>query len=217
MVKNGDIVFHRDVSRAPLAERVAVLVVFESSSEVFGEEVDNPRPYRFWQGTVDVRGARIDRIDPIGFDNPGVDRAEIDPERADRIHFVSNTRGRGDTLLVEISEATSDTVFDFTLEPTRERGFAQGLRQAQLLPAETFELRLGEMRDGRAERTFAVGPHTDSIHLRLIDTNGSLDQEIVFTDLEKVADGDYYYLRVTQIDGARAWSSPFWVGSRREP
>jgi len=24
--------------------------------------------------------------------------------------------------------------------------------------------------------------------------------------------GDYYYLRVTQLDGARAWSSSIWVG-----
>ncbi len=24
--------------------------------------------------------------------------------------------------------------------------------------------------------------------------------------------GDYYYVRVTQLDSGRAWSSPFWVG-----
>ena len=26
--------------------------------------------------------------------------------------------------------------------------------------------------------------------------------------------GDYYYVRVTQLDGARAWTSPFWVGGK---
>ena len=41
---------------------------------------------------------------------------------------------------------------------------------------------------------------------------GALDQELEWSDSGEVEPGDYYYVRVTQLDGARAWSSPFWVG-----
>ncbi|MEE2775394.1 MAG: DUF3604 domain-containing protein [Acidobacteriota bacterium] len=214
VVKNGTVIFHRDFLSSPLASEVTVLVSFESSSEVFGEVVDNPRPYRFWQGTLDVFGARVDAVEPVGLDNPHVDRASIDPERPNRVHFLTNTRGRADTMLVVLSEAGAATRFDFALESTRERGFAQGIRQAQTLPAESFGLQLGEMIDGRIERSFSVGQHTDRIHLQLVDAAGDLDRGIDFTDLEEVADGDYYYVRVVQLDGSRAWSSPFWVGRR---
>jgi hypothetical protein len=33
-----------------------------------------------------------------------------------------------------------------------------------------------------------------------------------FTWTDRGARGDYYYLRVTQVDGAMAWSSPIWIG-----
>jgi hypothetical protein len=41
-----------------------------------------------------------------------------------------------------------------------------------------------------------------------------MEQEFQYVDLDSPAPGDYYYVRVTQLDGAQAWSSPFWVGSK---
>ena len=46
-----------------------------------------------------------------------------------------------------------------------------------------------------------------------MDPDAPLDQELSYTDLTGRA-GDYYYVRVTQLDGAHAWSSPFWIGER---
>ena len=37
-----------------------------------------------------------------------------------------------------------------------------------------------------------------------------------YTDLEDPKPGDYYYIRVTQLDGGRAWSSPFWIGEAED-
>ena len=59
-----------------------------------------------------------------------------------------------------------------------------------------------------------MGEHVDAIRLQTIDPEGSLDQTFRFTDLESPGQGDYYYVRVTQLDGGRAWSSPFWVGEK---
>lgn len=36
-------------------------------------------------------------------------------------------------------------------------------------------------------------------------------------DEEPAVDGDYYYLRVTLVDGEQAWSSPVWVSVTEEP
>ena len=51
----------------------------------------------------------------------------------------------------------------------------------------------------------------------MIDAAAPLDQEFEFTDLDGIAPGDYYYVRVNQLDGGRAWSSPWWVGERAAP
>ena len=37
---------------------------------------------------------------------------------------------------------------------------------------------------------------------------------IEFEDLDGRAAGDYYYVRVQQLDGGLAFTSPFWVGRR---
>ena len=65
-----------------------------------------------------------------------------------------------------------------------------------------------------------IGEHVDRIALQLVDDRASLDRELDYTDLDRGAAGaagaagDYYYLRVTQLDGGRAWTSPFWVAAR---
>ena len=79
-----------------------------------------------------------------------------------------------------------------------------------------MRLRLGDLRGSRISHEFQVGEHVDAIRLQAVDPAGPLDQAFQFTDLESPGQGDYYYLRVTQLDGGRAWSSPFWVGKKAE-
>ncbi|MHC4914430.1 MAG: DUF3604 domain-containing protein [Planctomycetota bacterium] len=40
---------------------------------------------------------------------------------------------------------------------------------------------------------------------------GTLDAELVWTDPQPPRPGEWYYLRVIQEDGQRAWSSPVWI------
>ncbi len=65
---------------------------------------------------------------------------------------------------------------------------------------------------GEQTRSIPAGRYTDAVTVRWVDPGGALDQPIAYTDPEPPADGDYYYLRVTQLDGRMAWSSPWWVG-----
>jgi hypothetical protein len=191
-----------------------VQVGFESSSDVLGKR-DNPRPYRVWQGTIEVEGARVVQVRSTGLDNLYNERAEIDAAAPARVSFHVETRGRRDTLLLEIDGASASTVLTVRLEASREYGASPVLvRRAAELPAADVRFPMSELQDGRLERELAVGEHVDTVRVQVVDLEGPLDQSVSFTDMDASRSGDYYYVRVTQIDGGRAWSSPFWVGGR---
>jgi hypothetical protein len=216
VIKNGKVVFGQDYLATALTSDAVLQVTFASSSEVLGDVVDNPRPYRLWEGTLDVKGSRVAGVDPIGFENPFTERATLDPDEANRILFRTETRGRGDTMLVELEGASRATELVFELEAARERGFARGLRPAADIPATTVRIPLARLVNGRAEVELPVGDHVDRIAVQVVDPNADLDREFSYNDFALPVSGDYYYVRVTQLDGTRAWSSPWWVGERIE-
>ena len=37
------------------------------------------------------------------------------------------------------------------------------------------------------------------------------EAQLTWEDKQQAADGDYYYVRLIQRDGNRAWSSPIWL------
>jgi hypothetical protein len=256
VVKNGTVVFERSYLAAPLAPRSTLQIGFESSSEVFFPPRDNPRPQRVWEGTLDVEGARVVGLSTPGFDNHYRELARLDESDPNRIRFSVRTRGRMDTLLLELEGAGPQTVLRFHLEERTEEGSPAGnVRPPATIPATDFELRLDRLVDGSAEHKLQVGKHVDRVRAQVIDPNAPLDRELAFTDLAPAgavdstslpgaaasasapADaspaeggvddskrgggggpeppGDYYYVRVTQLDGGLAFSSPFWIGGKR--
>ena len=68
---------------------------------------DNPRAYRQWQGSIEVQGARIVQVRTNGLDNIYSDRAALDPANPAKIDFKIATRGRRDTLLIELDGAST--------------------------------------------------------------------------------------------------------------
>ena len=123
-----------------------------------------------------------------------------------------------DTLLLDLDGAGPQTAIRFHLEPTLETGSKAGnVRPDEVMPEADFELGLGQLMAGRMEHPFQVGKHTDRIALQAIDRSAPLDQSFEYTDLTAVMPGDYYYVRVTQLDGNQAFSSPFWVGDSGRP
>ena len=220
VVRNGEVVFTRHYLDAPLERGGSwVQVGFETPSEVFDAVRENPRAWRWWQGKVEVTGARLAELRTTGLDNPLEDWARADPEHPDTVEFRIGTRGRRDTILLRLEGAGPDTALRFRLDPTTEWGYLGGtVRPAAEIPAHDATLKLGDLVDGRLEHDIPVDVHTDKITLQVVDLSRPLDQTFEYTDTAPASGGgDYYYVRVTQIDGARAWSSPFWVGeiSRR--
>ena len=220
VIRNGQVVFSRDYATAALGPKSTLQVGFESQSDVFTlDQIDNPRPYRIWQGTLEVTGAKVLGVARTGLDNRLLDQLEVDPANPNKMRFSIRTRGRRDSIQLALDGASASTALRFELEPTKEYGYGQGgVRQPASIPGGTVELSLGKLADGKAEHTFEVGEYVDRITLHMIDAAAPLDQEFEFTDLDGVAPGDYYYVRVNQLDGGRAWSSPWWVGEKpRQP
>jgi hypothetical protein len=211
IVKNGRVVFNRRYLGQPIRPRSVVQIRFESSSEAIVR--DNPRGYRTWRGALQVHGAELVKVEPIGFDNRSAEKATIDPADPNRISFVTDTRGRADTLLLELAGASTTTSIEVHLDETKipKRAGTPGGPHT-VIPAVKFELPFSKLRDGALTHRLPVARHVDGITIQMVDESGPMDQVLEFADLEEPLPGDYYYVRVRQIDGANAWSSPIWVG-----
>ena len=215
VIKNGEIAYSRSYLSAALSERSWLQLGFESSSEVFTpDQVDNPRPFRIWRGTLRVRGAQVLNLIPVGLDNRVLDW--IEAEEPSVFRFDIRTRGRADTVLLELAGATASTELELVLEPSREYGIGQGHeRPAMEIPGAKVNLRLASLRDSRLEREVPFQEHIDRLTLQVVEPEGALDRDFEYRDMGPARSGDYYYVRVTQLDGGQAWSSPFWVGERQ--
>ncbi len=73
----------------------------------------------------------------------------------------------------------------------------------------TLEVR--DFKNGETRVQLPAGDQGDTITLRRIVSEGSLDESFAIDD-ESPRQGDYYYVRVLQADNGLAWSSPVWVG-----
>ena len=213
VIKNGRIVFTKRYLATDVTAEARVQVSFESSTEVIGRR-QVPRGDRPWSGVIRAEGAEI-----VGFDEPWFRHPSTYSARAEdgRIQFAVHTRGRPTALIVRLRGATADTRLVVDMDATRERPGSGGYeRTPQRLPAAQAIFRLGDLGGEVERREFQVLEHSDALSVQVVPTGGALDQDFTYTDRDEPEPGDYYYLRARQVDGAMAWSSPFWVGTRAE-
>ena len=211
VVKNGETAYTQRPMRSGLSRNVRVVIGFDSSSEPFFR--DNPRGYRQWQGVVTVEGARLAGLRTLHFDNRHKEWARIEGGDGNTVRFSAGTRGQADTLLLELEGASPSTRLAFSLEAAREWGKSPvPVRPLRSLPAKTFEIALHELSDGFKKHDVSEGMDRDAVTVELIGGEMPMEAELEFTDTGAMQHGDYYYVRVDQLDGARAYSSPVWVG-----
>jgi Protein of unknown function (DUF3604) len=143
-----------------------------------------------WDGHVELSAGRIVGAVPFAMENPekGI------RERTDsRVAFVSNTTGDDDGVDVTV-EAPAGAVFRFHS------------------PVIQLEVKLGDLADGRT-LTFPAGGVDLRVFLRRLPARG-LTCELVFEHTDPApAHGQChpYWIRVTQEDGAQAWTSPVYL------
>ena len=210
VVKNGRTVYTKRAAPADLGGKTRLLVGFESASQPHFR--DNPRGYRTWSGTLTVSGAELAGIRPM-FDNRHKEWAKIDPSGAGKIEFSTGTRGRADNLLLELEGASPSTTITIELESSQEWGKSPTpVRPTRKLPAQTLEFTLNRLRGGYASVDASSGKDRDAVGFQLIADDQPLEYELEYVDRDEAQAGDYYYVRADQLDGARAWSSPIWLG-----
>ena len=221
VIKNGTVVFTRRYLETRLQSSAFLQIKLESSSEVFTGH-KNPRPARYWNGRLRVEGAELVDFKRPWYYNPDTFQLRRDESDSNRLELRTNTRGRGKGILLELGGANRNTTIVVEWDETRELAPRDGTtaemmdREPQVLPAGEARFRLGELDNGLGRAQIRVVDNTDFVQIQLVPADGDLDQDFEFVDREALAPGDYYYLRVTQVDGAMAWSSPWWVGAKAE-
>ena len=209
--KNGRSLWEKDYLTTGRARDSYVLVSFESSDEEFFREA--PRGTRLWTGTMDVKGAEL-----VGFSVPSfmgryTEFAKRDPDNPNRIEFATGTRGRAKTILLELRDIADEAEIDIQLRATTEMPSSRQMyRRPAQIPAAQVVFHLSEEKNGQLRQTFKVDRYQDSITVRFIDPDGEMDRKIDVVDRESIFNDDYYYVRIIQLDGSTAWSSPIWVG-----
>ena len=213
VIKNGAIVYTKRYLKTDVENETWVQVRFESSTEVVGRR-QVPRGGRPWRGLIRVEDASLAGYEDPWHQNPGTYSVG---QEGDRLHFALHTRGRGTSLLLKLRGATANTRVVVEMGQTRElRGSGGDERELQTLPAAEETFVLGELGGQVDRREYRVLEQTDALSLQIVPEGGALDQEFRYTDQDDPKAGDYYYVRVRQVDGAMAWSSPFWVGEKAE-
>ena len=223
VIKNGRVAYSRNYIAKDVQPHCWVRVAFESSSDVAGYQT--PREFRIWQGTLDVQGATLVAAEAQVLENRYYEKVVRDPDEPNRVSFFIMTRGRQDAIALELEGASTQTVIHARLKLKTGLG--------PKFPGRSIDtaLSLGETRRGSIRREFvpkaargrAAGgsPQSsspeivDALSLKLFDPKDSFDQEFDYVDLSEHTPGDYYYIRVRQIDGELVWSSPWWVGGTK--
>jgi hypothetical protein len=198
LIKNGEVLYTKRYLDDRIEPRMRVKVAYESPrGAVTGPYGRSGRRHRPWETTIEVKNARLVGVAKPWYFNPTSFLVERDEENPNRLSFKVHTSGRGQALFLELDGAGPAT--EIVVHTEREK--------------KDFVFRLDELTAGPKEYGIPVAEYTDTVAAQLVPDDGALDQEFVFTDTGELKPGDYYYVRVRQVDGSMAWSSPFWTGA----
>ena len=211
LLRNGEpirTVSYSDVGRRGRASRTEEWLLSFASDAAPVHPGDAPRGWRHWRGELRVEGAALAGVTATDFVNPTTQFLERDGNGA---RFATHTRGDTSSIRMTLSDFRPDAAVRLVLDDTRETGSAPPFFRP---PAdiEGFRTRLPLHASGIERTRPADGYPGDRITLRRIARNGPRDVTLRHTDDDDPRQGDYYYVRVQQVNGAMAWSSPVWFG-----
>ncbi len=143
-----------------------------------------------WDGRVELSAGRFVEAVTFAMENP---EKGIREQSASRVSWVSNTTGDDDGIDVTI-DAPADALFRFQS------------------PVLRFEVTVAELADGRS-RTFPAGGVDLRAFVRRLPVRGHASElSFEHTDPAPARGRCHpYWIRVTQEDGAQAWTSPVYL------
>lgn len=173
---------------------------------------DNPRGWRPWRGQLEVVGAEIVTVEPTDFFNADMQQLRRDPENTNIIEFATATRGDSSSLRLTLTNIKRNASLKLKLAPSKEFGSGPPIFRAPAnLPGSELELALSDLERGVLKQSLPFQIYEDTVTVRRRITDGRDDVSFEIEDTGSIQ-GDYYFIRVKQVNDAMAWSSPIWVG-----
>jgi hypothetical protein len=217
IVKNGEEIWGRTLNIVQNGTPTQHLrVSLFSSSVPFKNQFDMPRGYRKWTGTVEVEGATVRSVIADGIRKPLYQYARQAAGDPQRVEFHTATRGATEGFVIELADISPTAKVTVKIEPTKEGSASlpyKGREAMPMLAGGEFTFALADIAKSPREGELVYDNfYRDIIGLRFDKGEPILDIDIDHTDRDVPRPGDSYYVRVLQIDGHQAWSSPIWVG-----
>ena len=208
LLRNGEVVGSFDTAGVAGAGADSGEVIVRFYSESYVTIRDNPRGQHTWRGRLRVHNGRLIGARYLGTPHRDADQLEIE---GDRVGFHLATRGSSRAIALTLDGASASTRISFDLEAERERGTAPTqVRTPQEFPATEFALVVPTAGRVPSEKVLEAGRYRDRVSVERAVSQRD-DVEFSFSD-RGGQPGDWYYVRVEQVDGHLAWSSPWWVG-----
>lgn len=211
LIRDGKLIASKDFTADTTASTVKVSF-YSSSAPVAGDD-DLPRNGREWIGFVKADGATMSAVDGSAFHNPVRQAVAINPGDSSRVDFITWTRGQPSSFTFDVAGATGETMLDMSLKSGHEdNDEIPRDRAPAVIPALRLAIPWTALQHGVVTRQYDVDGYSDRVTFELVKKQVPATQDFKFTDDRPWRQGDYYYVRVTQVDDGMAWSSPVWVG-----
>jgi|TARA_B100002003_G_scaffold251970_1_gene299581 hypothetical protein len=212
LIRNGTAIDRYNFKDTEGARQVKITLGSDSRPVVPGWDI--PRNGREWLGYLRVIGAHVSSISASGIERSNRSAIAINPNEPSRIDFITWTHGTESSFVISLDEITDQEVMfeinikegfeDVDLLPeARKPAVTQGFKQL---------LSLNDIGGDNITRVINVDGYSDFVRFEMTNTDRPSHQSFSFVDTRMTEIGDYYYVRVKQVDDHILWSSPIYVG-----
>jgi hypothetical protein len=218
--KNGEIVHETDFAtftdvKLP-AETLTLQVGVGSESHPPEYAHAFPRESRLWSGYMEITGAELAKAEPLDFDNPHLQSMTRDENTPNKVIFKNATRGFLSAIGLTLRKVTPGAKLRVHIDASESieaLGVSAMNARTTVYPAQDINVSLTAMKGGKymADANSPKG-YKDVLLVRALKPNPVMDTKFTFTDSDAVTSGDYYYVRLRELNGTLVWTSPFWVG-----
>ena len=151
LLRNGEEIWRREVltdTAEGTSSPGTFLLSFASNSNP-RQPGDNPRGWRHWRGTIEVKDATVTDASGMDFHNRLLQHIEADAADPDLLRFSTITRGDTSSIRLELEDVSRATEVRLSLEPTTETGSAPATYgRHQQLPAAEVVLEIRDFENG---------------------------------------------------------------------
>jgi len=189
IIRNGEIIYTKPFAlKKGASGKEIVRVVWNEEGEP-GIGRGQKIYYEPQQGYITISSGRISSAEMVNFEVP---KESLDNIQPDRVDFTYSANGYDKDGILLGFDGDLNATFSLVLAQARYSFTYSDL-------AAEGELVLGE--EGRATAT-------------ILNDNLIMDTEFSYTDMNPTSGDNYYYVRISQVDGNLAWSTPVWVKQR---